>query len=171
LRIFLKALFLFHIMKSSTKDLIDRLLKKDKRALARLMTFVENRHVDLLELMSVLSQKTGSAEVVGITGPPGAGKSTLVDKLIRDYRKQGKTVGVLAIDPSSPFSGGAVLGDRIRMQDHSADPHVFIRSVGSRGAHGGLSRATQDLVLLFDAYGFDVILVETASSFLSSLGF
>lgn len=137
------------------------MLKGDRQALARLMTYVDNRHEDLLELMSHVYDQQKKAVRIGITGPPGAGKSTLADKLIRQYRKAGKTVGVVAIDPSSPFSGGAVLGDRIRMQDHNADPGVFIRSLGSRGAHGGLSRATRDIVQLLDAAGMDVILIET----------
>lgn len=133
----------------------------DKRSLARLMTYVDNRHEDILAILSELSASTGRAYRIGVTGPPGAGKSTLVDKLIAQYRKQGKTVGVVAIDPSSPFSGGAVLGDRIRMQDHNADEGVFIRSLGSRGAHGGLSRAARDIVHLLDAFGYDVVIIET----------
>lgn len=137
------------------------MLAGDKRALARLMTYIDNRHEDLLELMGSLSQKMGQARKIGITGPPGGGKSTLVDKLIAQFRKNKKTVGVIAIDPSSPFSGGAVLGDRIRMQDHNADDGVFIRSLGSRGTHGGLSRATRDIVGLMEAFGFDVVLIET----------
>lgn len=148
-------------MDSKTTDLIHRLQNGDKRALARLLTFVENRHDDLLQIMAAVFSEIKGAIKIGITGPPGAGKSTLVNQLIKSYRDQGKTVGVLAIDPSSPFSGGAVLGDRIRMQDHNADEGVFIRSVGSRGAHGGLSRATRDMVNLFDVFGFDVILIET----------
>jgi LAO/AO transport system kinase len=148
-------------MESSTTELLKNMQKGDKRSLARLMTYVDNRHEDLLELMSTVHDLSGNAYRLGVTGPPGAGKSTLVDKLIRSYRKQGKTVGIVAIDPSSPFSGGAVLGDRIRMQDHNADEGVFIRSLGSRGAHGGLSRATRDIVHLLDAFGVDVVIVET----------
>ena len=138
------------------------MLSGDKMALARLMTYVENRHEDLLEIMKTLSKRAlEHGQKIGITGPPGAGKSTLVDKIIHRFRKQKKMVGVIAIDPSSPFSGGAVLGDRIRMQDHNADDGVFIRSLGSRGAHGGLSRATREIGHLMEAFGFDVILIET----------
>jgi LAO/AO transport system kinase len=133
----------------------------DKRALARLMTYIDNRHDEALAIMGEAYNRSGRSLRLGVTGPPGAGKSTLVDKLIRGYRAQGKQVGVIAIDPSSPFTGGAVLGDRIRMQDHNADEGVFIRSLGSRGAHGGLSRATRDIAHLLDAFGMDVIVIET----------
>lgn len=148
-------------MKPLTKDLLKKMLAGDKRALARLMTYIDNRHEDLIALMVELANQVKPSLKIGVTGPPGSGKSTLADKLIAAYRKEGKTVGVVAIDPSSPFSGGAVLGDRIRMQDHNADEGVFIRSLGSRGAHGGLSRATRDIVHLMQAFGFDVILIET----------
>lgn len=148
-------------MEAQTQKLLENMLSQDKRALARLMTYVDNRHPDLLELMGQVYEKSGKAFRLGVTGPPGAGKSTLVDKLIGQFRSQGKTVGVVAIDPSSPFSGGAVLGDRIRMQDHNGDDGVFIRSLGSRGAHGGLSRATRDIVQLLDAFGSDVVIIET----------
>ncbi len=142
-------------------ELVDRLLEGDRLALARLMTVVENRSAELPSVMSRVASRTGRAHVVGVTGPPGAGKSTLVDALIGRVRATGRRVGVVAVDPSSPFSGGAVLGDRIRMQAHFLDPGVFIRSLATRGSHGGLPRAARDVVRLLDAFGVDVILVET----------
>lgn len=148
-------------MKSATQQLLDKMLTGDKRALARLMTYIDNRHDQALTIMGQVYDRSGRAVRLGVTGPPGSGKSTLVDKFIRGFRSQGKKVGVIAIDPSSPFSGGAVLGDRIRMQDHNADEGVFIRSLGSRGAHGGLSRATRDIAHLLDAFGMDIIVIET----------
>ncbi len=141
--------------------LLQKMFQGDRAALARLMTHVENRSSQLPEIMASLESRLGRAQVIGITGPPGAGKSTLVDQLISQYRKANKKVGVIAVDPSSPFTGGALLGDRIRMMTHAEDSGVFIRSLGSRGAHGGISRATRDVVRLFDAFGMDVILVET----------
>ena len=141
--------------------LVDRVLDGDRLALARLITLVENRDPELPGVMSRLSARTGRAHVVGVTGPPGAGKSTLVDALIGRLRTGGRRIGVVAVDPSSPFSGGAVLGDRIRMQAHFLDPGVFIRSLATRGSHGGLPRAARDVVRLLDAFGMDVVLVET----------
>ena len=141
--------------------LVDRMLAGDRRALARLITRVENREPGVPEIMRRVHPRTGRAYTVGITGPPGAGKSTLVDRLTAAIRKTGATVGVVAVDPTSPFTGGAVLGDRIRMQAHTLDPGVFIRSMATRGSRGGLARATADTQKLLDAAGFDWVLVET----------
>ena len=143
------------------QDLVDRMLDKDQRALARLMTLVETRPPEIYGIMSLVASKSKGAPRLGVTGPPGAGKSTLIDELIREWRDRGHTVGAVAVDPSSPFSGGAVLGDRIRMQQHALDPGVFIRSLGSRGSHGGISRATIEIASLLDAYGSEQIVVET----------
>ena len=133
----------------------------DARALARAATGVENRDPRALEALRELAPFAGHARIVGITGPPGAGKSTLVDALAAVLRREGKTVAILAVDPSSRISGGAILGDRIRMQQHHADPGIFIRSMATRGATGGLARATADLVMLMDAAGRDYVLIET----------
>jgi LAO/AO transport system kinase len=143
-------------------QLIQNMLAGHRLSLARLISKVENRDQDLPTLMKALYPHTGKAQVWGITGPPGAGKSTLVDCLATGLRAQGKRVAIVAIDPSSPFTGGAILGDRIRMQRHSGDKGVYIRSLGTRGKHGGLSHASKEVVLVLDAAGFDVILVETA---------
>jgi LAO/AO transport system kinase len=144
-----------------TASLVERMLGGDRVALARLMTLVENRAPELPAIMRRIHPRTGRAHVVGITGPPGAGKSTLTDRLTIRLRAAGHGVGIVAVDPSSPFSGGAVLGDRIRMQTHFLDPGVFIRSLASRGSHGGIARATRDVLHLLDAFGMAHVLVET----------
>ncbi|MBM4343809.1 MAG: methylmalonyl Co-A mutase-associated GTPase MeaB [Deltaproteobacteria bacterium] len=125
------------------------------------MRMLDDRDPQALSVLRVLFSHTGRAQVIGITGNPGSGKSTLTSRLIAHYRAQGSKVGVVAVDPSSPYSGGAILGDRIRMMDHASDPGVFIRSLATRGALGGLSRATNDVVHVLDAMGHDVVLVET----------
>ncbi len=145
-------------------DLIQRMRQGDRRALARLLSFVEERDERAFRLMEEIWPLTGRAYTVGVTGMAGAGKSTILDHLIQLLRGQGKKVGVVAVDPSSPFTGGAVLGDRIRMQRHSNDSNVFIRSVGSHGRSGGISFATRALVQLLDAFGTDVILLETVGA-------
>ncbi len=142
-------------------SLVEKMLQGNRVSLSRLMTCVESRAPEFIQIMASLKAHPGHAQVIGITGPPGAGKSTLVDQIIYEFRRQNKKVGVVAVDPSSPFSGGALLGDRIRMMGHSEDPNVFIRSLGSRGAHGGLSRSTRNIVRLFDAFGMDRIIIET----------
>ncbi len=136
-------------------------LAGDVRASARLMRLLDDRMPDAAEVLRLLYAHTGRAQVIGITGNPGSGKSTLTSRLIGQWRRQGKKVGVLAVDPSSPFSGGAILGDRIRMMEHASDPGVFIRSLATRGALGGLSRSTSDTVHVMDAMGCDVVLIET----------
>ncbi len=137
------------------------MLDGDRLALARLITRVENRASDVPEIMRAVHARTGRAYVLGITGPPGAGKSTLVDRVTARLRAEKQPVGVIAVDPSSPFTGGAVLGDRIRMQTHTLDPDVFIRSMATRGSLGGLARATGDVIKLMDAFGFPWIIIET----------
>jgi LAO/AO transport system kinase len=141
--------------------LAERVLRGDVRASAQLMRDLDDRLPSAVEVLRALWPRTGRAWVVGITGAPGAGKSTLTDRLIAHHRQAGRTVGVVAVDPTSPFTGGALLGDRIRMQDHATDEGVFIRSLGTRGHLGGLTRSTADLVAVLDAMGKDVVLVET----------
>ncbi len=143
------------------QDLVAELLKGNRRAAARLISLVENEDPQKRELLKGVYPHTGKAYVIGITGAPGSGKSSLVDWLLKQIRSEGLSVGVIAVDPTSPFSGGAILGDRIRMQDHALDHGVFIRSMGTRGSLGGLSRATREAIQVFDAFGKDIILIET----------
>jgi LAO/AO transport system kinase len=142
-------------------NLAERLLAGDPRAIARAISLIENEETEATALVRAIFDKTGRAYLIGVTGPPGAGKSTLVDKLTADIRGRGQTVGVLTVDPSSPFTGGALLGDRLRMQGHAADAGVFIRSMATRGHLGGLARTTADAALVLDAAGKDIIVIET----------
>lgn len=142
-------------------ELTRKILEGDVRAAARLMTMIENGASEARVALKSLYAHTGSGYIIGITGPPGSGKSTLTDQLTEELRKRGKTVGIVAVDPTSPFTGGAILADRIRMQRHSLDADVFIRSMATRGHLGGLARATNDIVDVMDATGKEVILIET----------
>ena len=144
--------------------LADGVLQGSPQAAARLISLLESRSDEAVPALRALHRHTGRAHVVGVTGPPGAGKSTLVNALIRLLRAQGRRVGVVAIDPTSPFTGGAILGDRIRMQDHSTDAGVFVRSMATRGRLGGLAPATAGAVAVLDAYGCDVIFIETVGA-------
>jgi LAO/AO transport system kinase len=148
----------------SDPDLVAQLIDGEYRALARTITKIENRAPGYRDLVAGLHEHTGDAEVIGVTGSPGAGKSTLVDKLALRYREEGLTVGVIAVDPSSPYTGGAVLGDRIRMASTTGDMDTFVRSMGARGQLGGLSTATGDAIKAFDAFGMDRIIVETVGA-------
>jgi len=147
---------IFYIM-----DLAKRILAGDVRTASKLMRDLDDRLPAARDVLKELYPKTGKAYIIGITGPPGSGKSTIVDKMTDVFRKEGKTIGIIAVDPTSPFSGGAILGDRIRMQSHATDEGVFIRSIATRGRLGGLSRSTQDIVNVMDAMGKEIILVET----------
>ena len=145
-------------------DLVDRLLAGDRRAAAKLVTAMEDGGPSAREAIAALYPHTGRAHIVGVTGSPGTGKSTLVYELAKEFRARGKTVGIIAVDPTSPFSGGALLGDRIRMQKLSTDAGIFIRSMASRGQLGGLARATADAIKVLDAFGRDLVMVETVGA-------
>ena len=148
-------------MKQDTQSQISRLRSGEPLALARAISAIENRVPGWSEMLKALFPHTGKARIIGLTGAPGSGKSTLVDQLAKHYRKDHKTVGIIAVDPTSPYTGGAILGDRIRMQDHHADPGIYIRSMATRGSLGGLARATADVATVLDASGRDRILIET----------
>jgi LAO/AO transport system kinase len=148
-------------LNSNLQTWIEQLRQGDARSLARAISTVENRSNGWSVLLKALFPHSGKARVLGLTGAPGAGKSTLVDQLAKHYRRAGKTLGIIAVDPTSPYSGGAILGDRIRMQDHHADPGIYIRSMATRGSLGGLARTTADVATVLDASGRDLVLIET----------
>ena len=151
-------------MKNSVNELVNRVIQGDKKAIARAITIVESLSDDALEILEKIEKYTGKAHIIGLTGPPGVGKSTLIDRLIRRYRKMGKKVAVIAVDPTSPYTGGALLGDRIRMQRHATDEGVFIRSLATRGSIGALSRATIQVAKVLEAAGYDPIIIETVGA-------
>ena len=148
-------------MNIAAQDWISELRSGDVRSLARAISAVENRAAGWSDLLKALFPHTGKARVIGLTGAPGSGKSTLVDQLAKHYRKKQQTVGIIAVDPTSPYTGGAILGDRIRMQDHYGDPGIYIRSMATRGSLGGLARATADAATVLDASGRDLVMIET----------
>ena len=148
-------------MNRDLQSQISRLRTGEPLALARAISAVENRAAGSSELLKALFPHTGKARIIGLTGAPGSGKSTLVDQLAKHYRRENQTVGIIAVDPTSPYTGGAILGDRIRMQDHYADPGIYIRSMATRGSLGGLARTTADVATVLDASGRDRILIET----------
>jgi LAO/AO transport system kinase len=149
---------------TAVEPLVEGVLKGDKRAIARAITLAEDGAAEAQSIASQIFSHAGKAKIIGVTGPSGAGKSTLVEKVVNELRREGKTVGVVAVDPTSPFSGGAFLGDRIRMQSLSTDDGVFIRSMATRNNPGGLARATRDAVRILDASGKDVVIVETVGA-------
>ena len=146
------------------QNIVERLLNGDRRALARMVTLIENESPQAHRFLVELHQHAGRAHIVGVTGAPGAGKSTLVTRLVREMRRREHKVGIIAVDPTSPFSGGAILGDRIRMMELAGDPNIFIRSMASRGSLGGLSSSTRDVVRAMDAAGYDPIIIETVGT-------
>jgi LAO/AO transport system kinase len=148
-------------LNSTRQELAERVRTGNPRALAQAISAVENRSSGWSELLKGLFAHTGRARTLGITGSPGAGKSTLVDQLARHYRRQGRSIGIIAVDPTSPYTGGAILGDRIRMQSHFADPGIYIRSMATRGSLGGIASATADVATVLDASGRDLIMIET----------
>ena len=145
-------------------ELVNGVLKGSRRDLARLITLIENEDGEALDALSQLYRHTGKAHIIGVTGPPGSGKSSLVTKLTAELRRRKRSIGIVCVDPSSPFTGGAFLGDRIRMQEHTLDKDVYVRSMGTRGHLGGLARATSDAVKVIDAFGKDIIFVETVGT-------
>ena len=148
-----------------TSPIVEQVLQDNRRAIARLITYVENRHPKIQAALNELYAHTGRARLIGVTGAPGTGKSSLVNKLVKTYRAaQNKKVAVIAVDPTSPFTGGAILGDRVRMRELAGDPHVFIRSMASRGSLGGLATAVDDVIKVLDAAGFDLIFIETVGA-------
>lgn len=148
-------------MAESIQTWVERIRGGEVRALARAISVIEDQRPEAAALLKALFPLSGHARVLGLTGSPGAGKSTLVDQLAREYRRQDRTVGIIAVDPTSPYTGGAILGDRIRMQSHHADPGIYIRSMATRGFLGGLARATTDVTTALDASGKDVVMIET----------
>jgi LAO/AO transport system kinase len=149
---------------TKTEEIAQGVLKGDRRSIAKAITIIENSMPEAQELIAQIFPHTGKAHVIGLTGAGGAGKSTLIEKIVREYRRKGKTVGVIAVDPTSPFTGGAFLGDRIRMQELSTDEGVYIRSMATRNYAGGISKATKDAAKILDAAGKDVVIVETAGA-------
>lgn len=149
---------------TKTEEITSGVLAGNRRSIARAITIIENNTAEARKLIASVYPHTGKAHLIGLTGPGGSGKSTLIEKIVREYRRRGKTVGVVAVDPTSPFTGGAFLGDRIRMQELSTDPDVFIRSMATRNYLGGIARATKDAVKVLDAAGKDVVLVETVGA-------
>src|SRR4051794_21394115 len=146
------------------RGLVDRMLAGDRRALARAISIVEHGGADARAVLEKVYPHTGRAQIVGVTGPPGAGKSTLVNEIALDLRRRQRSVAIVAVDPTSPFSGGAVLGDRIRMQPLGGDAGIFVRSMATRGELGGIAQATGDVIKVFDAAGFDLVIVETVGA-------